>query len=89
MGELAKADRHGHLEAARESLQRTVREAAALATSDTEFLDRCRDAGLRVRERRDDTGMLLGYAVAPPGDRADRGTRPVWGLSNERCNWGC
>ncbi|WP_331726952.1 mobilization protein (plasmid) [Streptomyces sp. NBC_01213] len=78
MGELAKADRRGMTETARQILQRTVREAAALATSDTEFLDRCRDAGLRVRERRDETGILLGYAVALPGDRADRGTRPVW-----------
>ncbi|WP_327122062.1 hypothetical protein OG206_31980 [Streptomyces sp. NBC_01341] len=31
-----------------------------------------------MREKRDDTGVLLGYAVALPGDRADRGTRPVW-----------
>ncbi|MFF3018219.1 hypothetical protein [Streptomyces sp. NPDC057939] len=64
--------------AARESLQHTVRGAAALAHGDTDFLDRLRDAGVRVRERRDDDGTLLGYAVALPGDRADRGSRPVW-----------
>ncbi|WP_405419454.1 hypothetical protein [Streptomyces erythrochromogenes] len=63
---------------ARESLQRTVRTAAALAQGDADFLDRLRDAGLRVHERRDDDGTLVGYSVALPGDRADRGSRPVW-----------
>ncbi|MET9694693.1 hypothetical protein ABZY81_40920 [Streptomyces sp. NPDC006514] len=58
-------------------LQRTVRTAAALAHGDADFLDRLRDAGVRVRERRDD-GALVGYSVALPGDRADRGSRPVW-----------
>ncbi|MFJ5552527.1 mobilization protein [Streptomyces sp. NPDC093225] len=77
-GELAKADRRGLVETARQSLQRTVRTAAALAGTDTDFLERLRDAGLRVRERRDEAGVLLGYAVALPGDRADAGSRPVW-----------
>ncbi|MFE3585562.1 hypothetical protein [Streptomyces vinaceus] len=77
-GELAKADRRGLLETARESLQRSVRTAAALAESDADFLDRLRDGGLRVRERRGEDGTLLGYAVALPGDRADAGSRPVW-----------
>ncbi|MEV7416494.1 hypothetical protein [Streptomyces sp. NPDC089919] len=77
-GELAKADRRGLLETARQSLQRTVRAAAALARDDADFLDRLRDAGLRVRERCDEAGILLGYAVALPGDRADAGLRPVW-----------
>ncbi|MFF3675853.1 hypothetical protein ACFYYS_17990 [Streptomyces sp. NPDC002120] len=77
-GEAEKAARRGLVETAREVLQRTVRTAAALARDDTDFLDRLRDAGLRVRERRDDDGALLGYAVALPGDRADRGSRPVW-----------
>ncbi|MEU9236139.1 hypothetical protein [Streptomyces subrutilus] len=54
-----------------------MRTAAALAYGDADFLERLRDAGLRVRERRDDDGTLLGYAVALPGDRADGGTRPV------------
>ncbi|MFJ8888221.1 hypothetical protein ACIRJR_33130 [Streptomyces sp. NPDC102402] len=31
-----------------------------------------------MHEKRDDHEVLLGYAVALPGDRADRGTRPVW-----------
>ncbi|QEV49529.1 mobilization protein [Streptomyces vinaceus] len=77
-GELAKADRRGLLETARQTLQRSVRTAAALARDDADFLDRLRDAGLRVRERRDDAGVLLGYAVALPGDRAEGGSRPVW-----------
>ncbi|MER5966781.1 mobilization protein [Streptomyces sp. NPDC002057] len=77
-GEAEKAARRGLTETARDSLQRTVRQAAALAHGDTDFLDRLRDAGLRVRTRHHDDGTLLGYAVALPGDRADSGTRPVW-----------
>ncbi|MFJ3882426.1 hypothetical protein ACIPW5_33905 [Streptomyces sp. NPDC090077] len=77
-GELAKAGRRGLLETARESLQRSVRTAAALAHDDADFLDRLRDVGLRVRERHGDDGALAGYAVALPGDGADHGTRPVW-----------
>ncbi|WP_439081494.1 mobilization protein [Streptomyces sp. WL006] len=77
-GEREKAARRGLPEASRESLQRTVREAAARATSTTDFLTRLRDAGLRVREHHDENGALDGYAVALPGDRADRNTRPVW-----------
>ncbi|MBD3550652.1 mobilization protein [Streptomyces sp. SP18CM02] len=77
-GEREKAARRGLPEAARDSLQRTVREAAARATGTTDFLTRLRDAGLRVREHHDENGALDGYAVALPGDRADRNTRPVW-----------
>lgn len=77
-GEREKAARRGLTESARESLQRTVREAAARATTTTDFLTRLRDAGLRVREHHDENGALDGYAVALPGDRADRGSRPVW-----------
>ncbi|MEV6683434.1 hypothetical protein AB0N09_42295 [Streptomyces erythrochromogenes] len=77
-GEAEKAARRGLAETAREVLQRTVRTAAALAQGDADFLDRLRDAGLRVRERHGDDGTLVGYSVALPGDRADRGSRPVW-----------
>ncbi|MEV6477708.1 mobilization protein [Streptomyces sp. NPDC051657] len=78
-GESEKATRRGLTEPAREILQRTVRQAAALATDTTDFLTRLRDAGLRVREHHDETtGTVDGYAVALPGDRADHGTRPVW-----------
>ncbi|MFE5675496.1 hypothetical protein ACFQ7B_05065 [Streptomyces erythrochromogenes] len=31
-----------------------------------------------MRERHGDDGTLLGYAVVLPGDRADRGSQPVW-----------
>ncbi|MDQ0693568.1 hypothetical protein [Streptomyces sp. W4I9-2] len=77
-GEKEKATRRGLTEPARATLQRTVRQAAALATDDTDFLTRLRDAGLRVREHHDENGTVDGYAVALPGDRADHGTRPVW-----------
>ncbi|MEG9551811.1 mobilization protein [Streptomyces baarnensis] len=77
-GEKEKAARRGLVEPARTTLQRTVREAAALATDTTDFLNRLRDAGLRVREHHDENGTVDGYAVALPGDRADHGSRPVW-----------
>lgn len=77
-GEKEKAARRGLTEPARETLQRTVRQAAALATDTIDFLTRLRDAGLRVREHHDENGTIDGYAVALPGDRADHGTRPVW-----------
>ncbi|MET8732468.1 hypothetical protein ABZV81_35650 [Streptomyces parvus] len=72
-----KLPRRGLPEAARKSLQRTVREAAAPVTGTTYFRTRLRDAALRVREHHDDNGALDGYAVAPPGDRAGHGARPV------------
>lgn len=77
-GEKAKAERRGLVKTARESLRRMVRQAAALAAGDTDFLERLRDGGLRVRELRDDDGILVGYAVLLPGDRPDGGSRPVW-----------
>ncbi|MFC8703278.1 mobilization protein [Streptomyces anulatus] len=78
-GEKEKAARQGLEEPARETLQRAVRQAAALATDTTDFLNRLRDAGLRVREHHNaTTGTVDGYAVALPGDRADHGSRPVW-----------
>ncbi|MEV7114201.1 mobilization protein [Streptomyces anulatus] len=77
-GEKEKSIRRGLTEPARATLQRTVRQAAALATDDTDFLNRLRDAGLRVREHHDEHGTVDGYAVALPGDRADHGSRPVW-----------
>ncbi|MGW1154719.1 hypothetical protein ACWD45_25960 [Streptomyces rubiginosohelvolus] len=72
-----KLPRRGLPEAAREILQRTVREAAAPVTGTTYFLTRLRDAALRVREHHDENGALDGYGVALPGDRAGRGTGPV------------
>nr|MDT0518643.1 hypothetical protein [Streptomyces sp. DSM 41633] len=75
---MEKAACRGLVETARESLQRTVRTAAALAQGDADFLERLRDTGLRVRERPGDDGALVGYAVALPGDRAVCSSRPVW-----------
>ncbi|MFE2165400.1 hypothetical protein ACFXB3_10020 [Streptomyces sp. NPDC059447] len=72
----AKTDGRGLLATARQSLQRSVRTAAAPA--ETDFLEQLRDTGLRVRERRGDDGTLVGYVVALPGDRADAGSRLVW-----------
>ncbi|MFE5861705.1 hypothetical protein ACFQ77_14280 [Streptomyces virginiae] len=66
-GEAEKAARRGLAETARESLQRTVRIAAALAQGDADFLDRLRDAGLRVRERHGDDGTLVGDIAASQG----------------------
>ncbi|MFE2322751.1 hypothetical protein ACFXD5_02250 [Streptomyces sp. NPDC059385] len=47
------------------------------ALAETDFLERLRDMGLRVRERRGEDGTLIGYVVALPSDRADAGSRPV------------
>jgi hypothetical protein len=63
----------------REVLRAQVRQAAAGATSVSEFLHRLREDGLLVRERfsTHTPGQVTGYAVALP-DRYDRGTRPVY-----------
>ncbi|MEV6357987.1 relaxase/mobilization nuclease domain-containing protein [Streptomyces hydrogenans] len=68
-GELEKAERRGLSEAPRETLQRTVREAAATATSDADFFERLAASGVRVRQRVAPDGNLTGYSVALPGDR--------------------
>ncbi|MFI6209171.1 relaxase/mobilization nuclease domain-containing protein [Streptomyces sp. NPDC051041] len=76
-GEAEKAARRGLQETARETLQRAVREAAATATSDSDFFARLGAAGLRVQQRIAPDGNVTGYSVALPGDR-DGGQRPVW-----------
>ncbi|MEU8526422.1 mobilization protein [Streptomyces sp. NPDC048629] len=76
-GEVEKAERRGFTEAARDTLQRTVREAAAVATSDADFFARVTAAGLRVQQRIAPDGNVTGYSVAMPGDR-DQGQAPVW-----------
>src|SRR5664280_412260 len=62
--ETAKAQRRGQAEPVRDTLRRSVRTAAAGATTLTEFLDRLRDDGLLVRERHSERtpGELTGYA---------------------------
>jgi hypothetical protein len=76
-GETEKAVRRGLKEPARETLQRTVREAAAAAVSDTDFFARLSAAGLRVQQRIAPDGNMTGYSVALPGDR-NRTQQPVW-----------
>ncbi|MDT3728784.1 relaxase/mobilization nuclease domain-containing protein [Streptomyces sp. DSM 41972] len=76
-GEAEKATRRGLPEPVRETLQRTVREAAAAAVSDAEFFERLAAAGLRVKQRVAPDGNVTGYSVAMPGDR-DGVQRPVW-----------
>ncbi|MFE7212491.1 relaxase/mobilization nuclease domain-containing protein [Streptomyces sp. NPDC057611] len=76
-GEAEKADRRGLKEPVRVTLQRTVREAAAAAVSDTDFFARLAAAGLRVQQRIAPDGNITGYSVALPGDR-NRKQEPVW-----------
>ncbi|MGW3200029.1 relaxase/mobilization nuclease domain-containing protein [Streptomyces sp. NPDC001118] len=76
-GELEKAKRRGLAEAPRETLQRTVREAAAAAVSDADFFARLSGAGLRVQQRIAPDGNITGYSVALPGDR-NSAQQPVW-----------
>ncbi|MEU2098678.1 mobilization protein [Streptomyces globisporus] len=76
-GEAEKATRRGLFEPVRETLQRTVREAAAVAVSDADFFARLAAAGLRVKQRIAPDGNTTGYSVALPGDR-DSGQKPVF-----------
>ncbi|GHB76067.1 mobilization protein [Streptomyces xanthochromogenes] len=76
-GEADKATRRGLSEPVRETLQRTVREAAAAAVSDADFFARLAAAGLRVKQRIAPDGNTTGYSVALPGDR-DSGQKPVF-----------
>ncbi|MET9994246.1 mobilization protein [Streptomyces mutabilis] len=76
-GEAEKATRRGLQETARETLQRAVREAAAAAADDSDFLARIGAAGVRVQQRIAPDGRVTGYSVALPGDRDGR-QKPVW-----------
>ncbi|MFI9311214.1 relaxase/mobilization nuclease domain-containing protein [Streptomyces triculaminicus] len=76
-GEQEKATRRGLSEPVRETLQRTVREAAAAAVSDDDFFTRLTASGVRVKQRVAPDGNITGYSVAMPGDR-DSGQRAVW-----------
>ncbi|MEU5164295.1 mobilization protein [Streptomyces sp. NPDC020875] len=76
-GEQEKADRRQLAEPVRETLQRTVREAAAAAVSDADFYARLAAAGVRVKQRVAPDGNITGYSVAMPGDR-DAGQAAVW-----------
>ncbi|MEV6424973.1 mobilization protein [Streptomyces sp. NPDC051662] len=76
-GELEKAERRGLNEAPRVTLQRTVREAAAAATSEADFFARLAASGLRVKQRVAPDSRVTGYSVAMPGDRNPEQT-PIW-----------
>ncbi|MFI9155668.1 relaxase/mobilization nuclease domain-containing protein [Streptomyces sp. NPDC053367] len=76
-GEQEKAARRGLSEPVRETLQRTVREAAAAAVSDSDFFARLTASGVRVKQRVAPDGNVTGYSVAMPGDR-DGGQHAVW-----------
>ena len=77
--ETAKAQRRGQAEPVRDTLRRSVRTAAAGATTLTEFLDRLRADGVLVRERHSERtpGELTGYAVASP-DSLDATGKPIY-----------
>jgi len=64
-----KAEREGRDRTAREELRETVRRALAGASSEEEFLDRLKGAGLLVRTKVLPPGDLQGYKVALPDDR--------------------
>ena len=64
-----KAEREGRDRTAREELRETVRRAVAGASSEEEFLDRLKNAGLLVRTKVLPSGDLQGYKVALPDDR--------------------
>ncbi|MFE1230576.1 relaxase/mobilization nuclease domain-containing protein [Streptomyces sp. NPDC058745] len=76
-GEKEKAERRGMEETPRESLQRSVRQAAALATGEADFFARLGTAGIRMQQRNGPDGSIIGYSVASPGDR-DGSQLPVW-----------
>ncbi|MFE1075124.1 relaxase/mobilization nuclease domain-containing protein [Streptomyces sp. NPDC058783] len=76
-GEQEKATRRGLSEPVRETLQRTVRQAAAAAANEDDFFTRLTAAGVRIHKRVAPDGNITGYSVAMPGDR-DGGQHAVW-----------
>ncbi len=77
--ETAKAERQGDREPVRDTLRRSVRTAAAGASSLGEFLDRLRVDGVMVRERFSERtpGQITGYSVALPG-QSDPAGKPIY-----------
>jgi hypothetical protein len=79
--ELAKAQRTGAAEPARQSLARTVRGCAAAAGDEAEFVRRLRRAGVLARPRYASgrTDVVVGYSVAHrPARNTAGGERPIW-----------
>ncbi len=77
--ETEKAARQGQVEPVRDSLRRSVRTAAAGASTLEEFFDRLADDGLLVRQRYSERnpGQVTGYAVALP-ESVDPGGAPIY-----------
>ena len=77
--EAQKAARRGYAEPVRDTLRRSVRNAAAGASNLNEFLDRLRRDGVLVRERHSERnpGEITGYAVALAGT-TDPGGKPIY-----------
>ncbi len=77
--ETQKADRRGQGEPVRYTLRRSVRTAAAGATSLNQFFELLRDDGLLIRERRSERNpeQITGYAVALP-ESVDPGGKPIY-----------
>ena len=85
--ELGRAERERAGEVDRLQVTRRVRAAAALSTSEAQFVRTARTLDLLVRPRyaKDGTGAVVGYsaAVAP---RPGTGERPVW-FGGGRLDW--
>lgn len=77
--EVSKARRKGWTGTPRDELRRRVRAAVAAASSEQEFLQRLREAGVLIRLRHSSTNpnQVTGYAVALPGANTAEGA-PVW-----------
>lgn len=77
-GEIAKAEREGEPETARETLARQVRACATGARDEADFLRRARRAGLLIRPRWEQGGRttVVGYSVALRP--SEKGTKPIW-----------
>lgn len=77
--ELNKTARKGYREVPRDRLRKEVRAAAAAATSEADFFDRLRAAGVlvKLRESSINPGETTGYAVGLPDHRNAAG-QSVW-----------
>ena len=76
--EQAKALRRGRPETAREWLRGHVRTVASAAKDEAEFFSTLTALGIQVKTRiGPETGDIIGYAVAQPGDVNNQG-EPVW-----------
>jgi hypothetical protein len=78
--ETSKARRLGQSETTRDVLRRRVRAAVAGATSQDEFFDQLRAAGVMVklRESTRQPGEVTGYAVALPGVHTAADGQPIY-----------